>query len=78
MNGHFHITTNYPSLKENTFLSIVSISDCKHRLETYVLSLPNEKLKPLSFVPKLKEIGYKLLNLLAKAFRKAFFSNFYY
>ena len=52
-----HTTAAYPSLNENTSHLIVSVSDCKHHFEGYVLSVIAENSLPLSVVPKLIEFS---------------------
>ena len=50
-----HTTGTCPSLKENNSYPIVSVSDCKHHLEAYILFC-RKFIMPL-FVPKLLEFS---------------------
>ena len=51
-----HTTATCPSLKENISRLILSVLDCKHHIEAYVLSCVAENSLPLSVVPRL--IGF--------------------
>ena len=52
-----HTTAAGPSLRENTSCPIVSVSDCTHHFEAYILSFAAENQLPLSDVPNLIEFS---------------------